>query len=51
MKAQGAQFFRCREALSKIMRRHEKAFPSFGRNCDEILSELPIQIRKISVNN
>ena len=39
MKAQGAQPLRCRKALSKIVRRHEKAFENFGRNCDEILSE------------
>ena len=42
MRAQGVQSLRCRKALSKIIRRHEKAFKSFGRNCDEILSELNI---------
>ena len=42
MKAKGAQSLRCRKALSKIIRRHEKAFAKFGRNCDEILSELHI---------
>ena len=42
MKAQVAQSLRCRKALSKIIRSHEKGFADFGRNCDEILSELPI---------
>ena len=42
MKAQGAQSLRCRKVLSKIIRRHEKAFANLGRNCDEILSELHI---------
>ena len=37
-----AQSVRCRKALSKIIRRHEKALTNFGRNCDEILSELHI---------
>ena len=32
MKAQGAQFLMCRKELSKIIRRHEKAFINFGRN-------------------
>ena len=41
MKAQGAQSLRCRKA-SKIIQKHEKAFANFGRNCDEILSELHI---------
>ena len=36
MKAKGAQSLRCRKALSKIIRRHEKAFVNFGRNCDKI---------------
>ena len=35
MKAQGAQSLRCRKALSKIIRRHEKAFANFGKKCDE----------------
>ena len=30
------------KAISKIIRRHEKAFANFGKNCDEILSELSI---------
>ena len=51
MKAQGAQPFRCRKVLSKIIPRHEKAFANFGRNCYEILSELHISIRKLNVNN
>ena len=38
MKAQGAQSLRCRKTLSKIIRRHEKAFASFGRNSDEVLN-------------
>ena len=42
MKAQGAQSFSCRKALSKIIRRHEKAFANFGSNCNGILSELQI---------
>ena len=42
MKAQGAQSLRCRKVLSKIIRRHEKMFPNFERNCFEILSELHI---------
>ena len=42
MKAQGAQSLGCRKILSKIIRRHEKAFADFGRNCDEILSGLHI---------
>ena len=42
MKVQWAQSLRCRKALSKIIRRHEKAFANFGRNCDEIISELHI---------
>ena len=42
MKAQGEQSLRCRKALSKIIRRHEKAFANLGRHCDEILSELHI---------
>ena len=37
-----AQVARSRKALSKIIRRHEKAFAKFGKNCDEILSELHI---------
>ena len=36
MKAQGAQSLRCRKALSKTIRRHEKAFANFGKNCYEI---------------
>ena len=32
MKAQEAQFLKCRKALSKIIRRHEKAFAKFGKN-------------------
>ena len=36
MKAQKAKSLRCRKALSKIIRRHEKAFVNFGRNCDKI---------------
>ena len=51
MKAQGAQSLRCRQELSKIIRRHEKAFVNFGKNWDEILSELHIQIRKLTLNN
>ena len=42
MKAQGPQSLMCRNALSKIIRRHEEAFVNFGKNCDEILSELHI---------
>ena len=42
IKAQGAQSFRYRKPLSKSIQRHEKAFTNFGRNCDEILSELRI---------
>ena len=42
MKAQGAQSLRRRKTLSKIIRRHEKAFINFGKNCNEILSELHI---------
>ena len=42
MKAQGPKSLRCRKALSKIIQKHEKAFANFGRNCDEILSELHI---------
>ena len=42
MKAQGAQSPRGRKALSKTIRKHEKAFANFGKNCDEILSELHI---------
>ena len=49
MKAQGAQSLRCRKALSKIIQRHEKAFANFRENCDEILSELCILIRKLTV--
>ena len=37
---QGAQSLRCRKSLSKIIRKHEKAFDNFGKNCDEILSKL-----------
>ena len=40
MKAQGAQSHRCRKSLSKIIRKHEKVFANFGKNCDEIPSEL-----------
>ena len=39
MKAQGAEFLRCRKALSKIIRRHETGFNYFERKCDEFLSE------------
>ena len=42
MKAQGAQFLKCRKAFFKIIRKHEKAFANFGKSCDEILSELHI---------
>ena len=42
MKVQGAQSLRCRKALSKIIQRHENAFANFGKNHDEILSELHI---------
>ena len=42
MKAQGAQSLTCRKALPKIIRGNEKAFANFGKNCDEILSELQI---------
>ena len=42
MKAQWAQSLRCRKELSKIIRRHEKAFANFGKTWDEILSELHI---------
>ena len=42
MKAQGLQSLWSREALSNIIRKHEKAFANFGKNCDEILSELHI---------
>ena len=35
------KLWNCLKALSKIIRRHE-AFANFGRNCDEILSELHI---------
>ena len=31
MKAQVTQSLRCRKALSKIIRRHEKAFANFGK--------------------
>ena len=31
MKAQGAQSLRCRKALSKIIRKHEKAFANFEK--------------------
>ena len=40
MKVQGAQSFTCREALSEIIQGNEKAFANFGKNFDEILSEL-----------
>ena len=40
MKAQRAQSRRCRKSLSKIIRTHEKVFANFGKNCDEIPSEL-----------
>ena len=42
MKAQGGTIPRRRKALSKIIQRHEKAFANFGKNCDEIFSELHI---------
>ena len=42
MKAEGAQSLGCRKALSKIVRKHEKAFANFGKICHEILSELHI---------
>ena len=42
IKAQGAQSLRCRKALSKFIRRYEKTFVNFGKNCDEVLSELHI---------
>ena len=45
------QSFKCEKALSKIIRRHEKAFANFGKNCDEIFSELHIYIRKLTLNN
>ena len=31
MKAQVTKSLRCRKALSKIIRRHEKAFANFGK--------------------
>ena len=42
IKAEISKSLRCRKALSKTIRKHEKAFANFGRNCDEILSELHI---------
>ena len=42
MKAQGEEPLRCRKALSKIIRRQEKAFANFGKTCDETFSELHI---------
>ena len=45
------QSFKCEKALSKIIRRHEKVFANFGKNCDEIFSELHIYIRKLTRNN
>ena len=42
IKAQGAQSFKCRKGLSKIIRRRKKAFENFEKICDEILSELHI---------
>ena len=42
MKAHGAESLRCRKELSKIIRRHVKAFANFGKECDEILSEVHI---------
>ena len=42
MKAREAKSLNCRKALSKIIRRHEKAFANFGKNFDEILSEFRI---------
>ena len=42
MKAQVAQSLRCRKSLSKIIRKHEKVFANFGKNCDEVPSELHI---------
>ena len=41
-KVQVAQSLRCRKVLSKIIRKHGKRFPSFGKNCDEIHSEIDI---------
>ena len=41
-KVQVAQSLRCRKVLSKIIRKHGKEFASFGKNCDEILSEIDI---------
>ena len=40
MKAKGAQSLTCRKSLFKMIRRNEKAFANFGKNCEEILSEL-----------
>ena len=42
IKAQSVQSLGCRKVLSKVIQRHEKAFANFGKNCDEIGSELHI---------
>ena len=42
MEAQGAQSLRCRKLLSKIIRRHKKAFANFGKKRNEIISEIHI---------
>ena len=42
MEAHGAESLRCRKEPSEIIRRHVKAFTNFGKECDEILSEVNI---------
>ena len=46
-----SQSLRWRKALCKIIRRYEKSFVNFGKNYDEILSELHISNRKVTLNN
>ena len=40
IKTQRAPSLKRIKALSKTIRKHEKAFSNFGKNCAEILSEL-----------
>ena len=42
METHGAQLLRCRKVSSKIIRKHEKAFPNFGKSSDKILSKIDI---------
>ena len=48
MKAQGAQSLRCRKALSKIIRKHEKAFANFEKIAMKLFLNFIFQLKYVS---